>query len=285
MVWYGQPLMALILLAALQTIPHELYEAAERRRRRARGSSFRYITLPHLLPIDPVPRAAAHDLDVEPHRHDLRDDAAAGRASRNYTEAVYSFMLTNQFEIGYASAVAVVLAILLVAASALYVRHLARTVLVVGMTTHAPTARPRAIWIASAPPRSSSTRSRRSCWILIASITPELKADAIAPWLSNRARHLLPERRRRCDNYVDLFGNVPFALYFRNSTIIATGNMLLTLAGREPRRLRFRALPLRRPQLAADRDAGGLHDPERRAAGAAAGDLPHLRPHQHASRA
>ena len=31
------------------------------------------------------------------------------------------------------------------------------------------------------------------------------------------------------DNYVDLFANNPFALYFRNSTIIATGNMLLTL--------------------------------------------------------
>jgi multiple sugar transport system permease protein len=29
MVWYGQPLMALILLATLQTIPGELYEAAQ----------------------------------------------------------------------------------------------------------------------------------------------------------------------------------------------------------------------------------------------------------------
>jgi len=48
----------------------------------------------------------------------------------NYTAAVYSFKLTNQFEIGYASAVAVVLTILLVAASAMYVRHLARKVLV-----------------------------------------------------------------------------------------------------------------------------------------------------------
>jgi ABC-type sugar transport system permease subunit len=37
--------------------------------------------------------------------------------------------LTSQFQIGYASAVAVVLAIILVAASAFYVRHLARTVL------------------------------------------------------------------------------------------------------------------------------------------------------------
>jgi hypothetical protein len=38
-------------------------------------------------------------------------------------------MLTNQFEIGYSSTVAVALALLLVAAAALYVRRLARTVL------------------------------------------------------------------------------------------------------------------------------------------------------------
>ena len=52
-----------------------------------------------------------------------------GPGFSNYTEAVYSFQLTNQFEIGYASAVAVVLAVILMSASALYVRHLARTVL------------------------------------------------------------------------------------------------------------------------------------------------------------
>ena len=49
MVWYGQPLMALILLAALQTIPQALYDAAN-----VDGASawqrFRYITLPHLMP-------------------------------------------------------------------------------------------------------------------------------------------------------------------------------------------------------------------------------------------
>ena len=53
-----------------------------------------------------------------------------GPGFSNYTAAVYSFKLTNQFEIGFASAVAVVLTIILVAASAMYVRHLARKVLV-----------------------------------------------------------------------------------------------------------------------------------------------------------
>jgi hypothetical protein len=82
MVWYGQPLMALILLAALQTIPPELYEAA-----RVDGAgawrTFWHITLPHLMPsilfLDP----AAHDLDVEPHRHDLRDDRGRARLQQS----------------------------------------------------------------------------------------------------------------------------------------------------------------------------------------------------------
>jgi multiple sugar transport system permease protein len=52
-----------------------------------------------------------------------------GPGFSNYTEAVYSFMLTSQFEIGYASAVAVALTIVLMAAVVLYVRHLARSVL------------------------------------------------------------------------------------------------------------------------------------------------------------
>ena len=52
-----------------------------------------------------------------------------GPGFSNHTAAVYSFTLTNQFQIGYASAVAVVLTVLLVAASAFYVRRLARNVL------------------------------------------------------------------------------------------------------------------------------------------------------------
>jgi ABC-type glycerol-3-phosphate transport system permease component len=65
-------------------------------------------------------------------------------------------------------------------------------------------------------------------WIFIASITPELKADIGRAWLSN------PKVTNFTDhptvtNYFALFENVPFAIYFRNSSIIATGNMFLTL--------------------------------------------------------
>jgi len=62
-------------------------------------------------------------------------------------------------------------------------------------------------------------------WIMIASITPETKDYGT---LSNRQIQYFPAHPT-LDNYVDLFVNNPFALYFRNSTIIATGNMLLTL--------------------------------------------------------
>jgi multiple sugar transport system permease protein len=49
MVWYGTPLLALIILAALQTIPAELYEAAEVDGA-SRFSQFMSITMPHILP-------------------------------------------------------------------------------------------------------------------------------------------------------------------------------------------------------------------------------------------
>jgi ABC-type glycerol-3-phosphate transport system permease component len=65
-------------------------------------------------------------------------------------------------------------------------------------------------------------------WIFIASITPELKGDVNRAWLSNRQVTYFPSDPN-IGNYVELFRQVPFATYFRNSSIIATGNMLLTL--------------------------------------------------------
>ena len=128
MVWYGTPLMALILLAALQTIPQPLYDAAN-----VDGASawqrFRYITLPHLMP-SILFLVLLRVIWMSNHIDMIFVLTQGGPGFANYTAAVYSFKLTNQFEIGYASAVAVVLTILLVAASAMYVRHLARKVLV-----------------------------------------------------------------------------------------------------------------------------------------------------------
>jgi multiple sugar transport system permease protein len=127
MVWYGQPLMALILLAVRQTIPGELYEAAK-----VDGASplrmFWHITLPHLMP-SIMFIVLLRTIWMSNHVDMIFIMTQGGPGFSNYTEAVYSFKLTTQFEIGYASAVAVVLSILLVTASALYVRHLARSVL------------------------------------------------------------------------------------------------------------------------------------------------------------
>ena len=86
----------------------------------------------------------------------------------------------------------------------------------------------RAIWVAIGAAAILIYSLAPLCWILIASITPELKADVSRPWLMNRAVTYFPATPS-LQNYFELFSNVPFAIYFRNSTIIATGNMLLTL--------------------------------------------------------
>ena len=127
MVWAGQPLMAIIILAALQSIPEELYEAA-----RVDGANawqrFWYVTLPQIMPTV-LFIVLLRMIWMSNHIDMIFIMTRGGPGFANYTEAVYSFMLTHRFEIGYSSAVAVVLAIVLLTASALYVRRLARTVL------------------------------------------------------------------------------------------------------------------------------------------------------------
>ena len=127
MVWAGQPLMAIIILAALQTIPEELYEAA-----RVDGANawqrFCYVTLPQIMPTI-LFIVLLRMIWMSNHIDMIFIMTRGGPGFANYTEAVYSFMLTQRFEIGYSSAAAVVLAVVLLTASALYVRRLARTVL------------------------------------------------------------------------------------------------------------------------------------------------------------
>jgi ABC-type glycerol-3-phosphate transport system permease component len=63
-------------------------------------------------------------------------------------------------------------------------------------------------------------------WIFVGSITPELQGD----WgqVSARRVNYFPAAPT-LNNYADLLENTPYLLYFRNSVIIATGNMFLTL--------------------------------------------------------
>jgi multiple sugar transport system permease protein len=65
-------------------------------------------------------------------------------------------------------------------------------------------------------------------WLTIASITPEARSDTGGPWLSGRAIEYFPDAPT-LQNYSSLFSNLPFAIYFRNSAIVATGTMVLAL--------------------------------------------------------
>src|SRR5690606_20216284 len=127
MVWYGSPLFTLIILAALQTIPAELYEAAEVDGA-GRFAQFRSITLPHILP-SIMFLTLLRTIWMANHVDMIFVVTGGGPGFSNYTSAIYSFQLTTQYEIGYASATAVALALILFAGAAFYVRHLARTVL------------------------------------------------------------------------------------------------------------------------------------------------------------
>jgi multiple sugar transport system permease protein len=86
----------------------------------------------------------------------------------------------------------------------------------------------RRIWIAAGATAIVAFCLAPFLWILIASITPEAVPDASQPWSSERAVQYFPTEPT-LRNYVDLFRDVPFALYFRNSTIVASGTMILGL--------------------------------------------------------
>ncbi|MFI4978915.1 MAG: carbohydrate ABC transporter permease, partial [Nevskiales bacterium] len=66
-------------------------------------------------------------------------------------------------------------------------------------------------------------------WMLVSSITPEAHSDASTPWMSGRAVTYLPAQPS-LENYASLFRDVPFQTFFRNSLIVASGTMGLSLA-------------------------------------------------------
>lgn len=127
MIWAGTPLMVIILLAVLQTVPRELYEAATVDGANA-WHRFRHVAFPQLVPTI-LFLLLLRTIWMSNHIDMIFIMTRGGPGFSNYTEALYAFMVVQQFEIGYASAVAVALALVLVAGSAFYVRHLAATVL------------------------------------------------------------------------------------------------------------------------------------------------------------
>lgn len=119
-VWWGIPFFAITLLAALQSIPRDIYEAAEIDGASA-WRSFIDITVPFLAPtiaitvlLRTVWIANAPDLIV----------AMTSGGPANSTQIVASYIFTQAFkrlDFGYASAIAMVLLVLLMVYSMLIV--------------------------------------------------------------------------------------------------------------------------------------------------------------------
>jgi multiple sugar transport system permease protein len=125
MAWTGFPFFAIVLLAALQAIPDDLYEAA-----RVDGAGvwqrFRFITLPLLIPtillvllLRTIWLSQSVDL--------IYLMTGGGPGYFNYTVALYSFLLTyHQLELGYPSALAIILSVVLLALSGVYIHFIER---------------------------------------------------------------------------------------------------------------------------------------------------------------
>ncbi len=125
-IWSGFPFFAVTLLAALQVIPEDLYEAA-----RIDGASawqrFASVTLPMILPTILLLLLLrtiwlAHSVDL------IFLMSNGGPGYNNYTVAVYSFILTwNQLQLGFPSALVIMLSIVILIASAFYIRSIERS--------------------------------------------------------------------------------------------------------------------------------------------------------------
>jgi len=125
-IWAGFPFFAVTLLAALQVIPEDLYEAA-----RIDGASawqrFTSVTVPLLMPTILLLLLLrtiwlAHSVDL------IFLMSNGGPGYNNYTVAVYSFILTwSQLQLGYPSAMVIMLSIVLLVASIVYIRSIERS--------------------------------------------------------------------------------------------------------------------------------------------------------------
>ena len=119
-VWQGIPFFALMLLAGLQGIPQELYEAAD-----IDGATgmqkFFYITVPSLkntILVTMMLRIiwVANSVDV------IFNMTEGGPAYSTQTLSVYIYKMASNLNMGYASAMAIVMMLLLLIVAVPYVR-------------------------------------------------------------------------------------------------------------------------------------------------------------------
>jgi len=125
--WQWTPLVMILLLAGLQSLPQEPYEAAAIDGA-SRWQTFRYLTFPMLLP---VTFTAILIRGVEMFK--LLDIAVVvtgggpGQATETITMYAYQVAIKN-FDLGYASALSYVLLALVVVTSTIFVRLVGRRV-------------------------------------------------------------------------------------------------------------------------------------------------------------
>jgi len=121
-VWQGIPFFALMILAGLQGIPQELYEAADIDGANKRDKLFR-ITIPSLkntLFVTTLLRIiwVANSVDI------IANLTGGGPAFSTQTLSVYIFNRGMALNLGYASALAIILALLLAAVAVPYLKNM-----------------------------------------------------------------------------------------------------------------------------------------------------------------
>ncbi|MEN3009705.1 MAG: sugar ABC transporter permease [Candidatus Bipolaricaulaceae bacterium] len=126
-VWRGYPFVMLVLLAGLQAIPREQYEAAK-----VDGASalheFLYITLPNLKPLIAI--ATILDIIWQTRRFGLiwvMTEGGPARATEILSVLAYR-QYFKFFNFEYASAISVVLALILLAIGIPYIRAISRRI-------------------------------------------------------------------------------------------------------------------------------------------------------------
>jgi multiple sugar transport system permease protein len=128
LVWQGFPFFAVMILAGLQTIPAEHYEAAAIDGA-TRWQTLRFVTLPALREVIATALLlrtiwVANSLDV------ILVMTGGGPGYETHTLPLYAFLKAySAMEFGYASALSLVLTLLLLLAVAFYVRRVARQAL------------------------------------------------------------------------------------------------------------------------------------------------------------
>jgi multiple sugar transport system permease protein len=124
-IWQGTPFFAIMLLAALQAVPDELYEAARIDGASAWGE-FTHITIPSILPTIVI-TTLLRTIWVSNYIDVIYIMTGGGPGYATLTLPVYTFLTAyTTTDFGYAAALSVFLVVLLVIIVSLYVLYLRR---------------------------------------------------------------------------------------------------------------------------------------------------------------